>query len=70
MQRKTLSVKPNQNVNTHSKYGYTFRYNLNVNQNPKFRLEENAIPDLKYCPIAKCWLKFQIFVRIKCKPAL
>ena len=70
MRSKTLSVKPDQNVSTHSKYGYTFQYNLNVKQNPKFSTEENAFPDLKYCPIVKCWLKFQIFVRIKRKPAL
>ena len=31
--RNTLSM---QNVNTHSKYGNTFWYNLNANQNFKF----------------------------------
>ena len=40
MQSKTLSMKLDQNVNTHSKYEYTFRYNLNVKQNPKFSSEK------------------------------
>jgi len=36
MQSNTLSVKSVQNVDTHSKYEYTFWYNLNVNQNFEF----------------------------------
>ena len=36
MQNNTLSVKPMKNVNTHSKYGNTFWYNLNVDQKFKF----------------------------------
>jgi hypothetical protein len=40
-------VKPDQNVNTHFKYGYTFWYNLNVNQNLKFRWEENTFSYLQ-----------------------
>ena len=30
MRSNTLSAKPVQNVNTHSKYEYTFWYNLNL----------------------------------------
>ena len=63
MQSKTLSVKHDKNVNTHPKYGYTFQYNLNVNQNSRFKSESFTFPDLKYCPIAKCWLTFQILSR-------
>ena len=47
MQSKTLSVKSYQNVNIYPKYGYTFLYNLNVIQNPRFRLEKFTFPDLK-----------------------
>jgi hypothetical protein len=36
MQSNTLSVKCIQNVNIHFKYGYTFWYNLNVDQNFKY----------------------------------
>ena len=36
IQSNTLSVKPMQNVNTHSKYGNTFWCNLNADQKFKF----------------------------------
>ena len=40
MQNNTLSVKPMKNVNTHSKYGNTFWYNLNVDRKLNFGLDK------------------------------